>query len=242
MPPEARSDRRLLTPGAKRRPRRRLAAFGAALLFLAAGFAIGRLAASSDDLRAGGPAPSSELPARSLPAPPVNSMPSVASHTRAGAARAAARALSSLADARLLSSRDRRRKVVSEIAPESYRAKLGPLFDRTYGYLAGILGVAARRGEVVLQMTPLGYRLESFSAARATVAIWQMTLLATPERAPIAAWSTSRAELIWAGGRWRVERFGTDAPGPVPSGTAPSTTLSPSEFVAAARGFSPFGS
>jgi len=132
--------------------------------------------------------------------------------------------------------------VVSEIAPAAYRAKLGPLFDRTYGYLAGILGAPSRRGEVVLQMTPLGYRLEAFSAARATVAIWQMTLLATPERTPIAAWSTSRAELIWSGGRWRVERFGTDAPGPVPSVTAPTTSLSPSEFVAAARGFSPFGS
>ena len=27
------------------------------------------------------------------------------------------------------------------------------------------------------------------------------------------ALSTSRAELVWSGGRWRVERFGTDTPG-----------------------------
>ena len=82
--------------------------------------------------------------------------------------------------------------------------------------------------------------MEAFSAGRATVAIWQVTLLATPERAPIAAWSTSRAELVWSDGRWRVERFGTDTPGPVPSVTAPATTAAPGDFVAGARDFSPF--
>ena len=89
-------------------------------------------------------------------------------------------------------------------------------------------------------MVPLGYRVEAFSARRATVAVWQVTLLATPERAPIAAWSTSRAELVWSDGRWRVERFGTDTPGPVPSVTAPATTAAPGDFVAGARDFSPF--
>jgi hypothetical protein len=89
-------------------------------------------------------------------------------------------------------------------------------------------------------MTPLGYRVEAYSTRRATVAIWQVTLLATPERAAIAAWSTSRAELVWSGGRWRVERFGTDAPGPVPSATAPATTAAGGDFVAAAQDFSPF--
>ncbi len=151
----------------------------------------------------------------------------LAADTREGAARSAAQALSSLADPRLLTSREARRAAVAAFSAPNYRAELDPLFDRTYAYLTQILEAPRRRGEVVLQMTPLGYRVEAFSARRATVAIWQVTLLATPERAPIAAWSTSRAELVWSGGRWRVERFGTDTPGPVPSVTAPATTAAP---------------
>ncbi|MGD9956674.1 MAG: hypothetical protein AB7V23_11445, partial [Candidatus Nanopelagicales bacterium] len=57
---------------------------------------------------------------------------------------------------------------------------------------------------------------------------------------PIAAWSTSRAALVWSGGRWRVERFGTDTPGPVPAVTAPEAPVAAGEFVASAQGFSPF--
>jgi hypothetical protein len=160
--------------------------------------------------------------------------------TRLGAARAAASALSSLADARLLIDEGRQRAVVSEIARPAYRAELIPVFERTYEYLSETLGGPARRGEAVLRMTPLGYRVESYSSRRATVAVWQMTLLATPERAPIAAWSTSRAELVWAGGRWRVERFGVDAPGPTPSVTAPATPTAAGQFVALADGLRPF--
>ncbi|MGE3138915.1 MAG: hypothetical protein AB7O53_05565 [Thermoleophilia bacterium] len=130
--------------------------------------------------------------------------------------------------------------MVARIAPPGYRAELTPLFERTYGYLDGLLGASADRGEVVLRMTPLGYRVEAFSAERASVAVWQVTLLATPERAPIAAWSTSRAELVWSGGRWRVERFGVDTPGPVPSVTAPEPPVGAGEFVSSAQGFSPF--
>lgn len=171
---------------------------------------------------------------------PVEPGSTATAPTREGAARAAARALSSLADARLLDSRAARRAVVAHIAPPGYRAELNPLFDRTYEYLSGVLGAPVRRGEVVLQMTPIGYRVESFAPPRATVAVWQLTLLATPERASIAAWSTSRAELAWSGRRWRVERFGVDTPGPVPSVSAPAAPAESGEFVAAARGFSPF--
>ena len=212
---------------------------GAVLLVFALGLAVGRLSAPSDAPEAVPVAPLPE--ASSDPAPsPVGDPGLAASRTREGAARTAARALSSLADPRLLSSPQARRAVVARIAPPGYRAELAPLFERTYSYLDGLLGAAADRGEVVLRMTPLGYRVEAFSTTRASVAVWQVTLLATPERAPIAAWSTSRAELVWSGGRWRVERFGVDAPGPVPSVTAPEAPVAAGEFVASVQGFSPF--
>ncbi len=237
MPPRFGTD--LLIQGRERRGRRRLPMLGAVLLVFALGLAIGRLNAPG-----GGPKPISVAPlpeASADPAPtPVEDPGPATSRTKEGAARTAARALSSLADPRLLSSRQERRAVVARIAPPGYRAELAPLFERTYGYLDGLLGASADRGEVVLQMTPLGYRVESFSMTRASVAVWQVTLLATPERAPIAAWSTSRAELVWSGERWRVERFGVDTPGPVPSVTAPEAPVASGEFVSSAQGFSPF--
>lgn len=203
------------------------------------GFGAGRLAAPSPQPAAGPGGPVSGTSPRVASPPPARA-DAPGERTRLGAARAAASALSSLADDRLLVDEGRRRAVVAEIAP-TYRAELIPVFERTYEYLSQTLGEPARRGEAVLRMTPLGYRVESFSGRRATVAVWQMTLLATPERAPIAAWSTSRAEMVWAGGRWRVERFGVDAPGPTPSVTAPATPTAAGEFVALADGLTPFG-
>jgi hypothetical protein len=212
---------------------------GAVLLVFALGLAIGRLNAPGDGPE---PVPVAPLPEAAYdPAPsPVDDPGPAASRTKAGATRTAAQALSSLADPRLLSSPRARRAVIARIAPPDYRAELAPLFERTYAYLDEFLGEAADRGEVVLQMTPLGYRVESFSATRASVAVWQVTLLASPERAPIAAWSTSRAELVWSAGRWRVERFGVDTPGPVPAVTVPEAPVGAGEFVASAQGFSPF--
>lgn len=212
---------------------------GAVLLVFAVGLAVGRLTSPGKGREA---IPAAPLPEASAdPArPSVEDPGPAASRTRAGAARTAARALSSLADPQLLASPQARRAVVARISRPGYRAELAPLFERTYSYLDGLLGASADRGEVVLRMTPLSYRVESFSATRASVAVWQVTLLATPERAPIAAWSTSRAELVWSGGRWRVERFGSDTPGPVPAVTAPEAPVSAGEFVSSVQGFSPF--
>ena len=237
MPPRSGTD--LLIQGRERPVRRRLPMLGAVLLVFAVGLAVGRLTSPGDGPE---PIPVAPLPKASAdPAPsPVETPGPAPLRTKAGAARTAARALSSLADPRLLSSRQARRAVVARIAPPGYRAELAPLFDRTYGYLDGLLGASADRGEVVLRMTPLGYRVEAYSATRASVAVWQVTLLASPERAPIAAWSTSRAELVWSARRWRVERFGADTPGPVPAVTVPEAPVGAGEFVASAQGFSPF--
>jgi hypothetical protein len=177
--------------------------------------------------------------------PETNSQPAEAPEprrepTQAGAGRFAADALSSLADGRLLSDAELRRKVVARIAEPHYRAELRPLFDRTYRYLGDLLGAASGDDQVVLRMAPLGYRVEAFGDGHATVAVWQVTLLATPQRAPIAAWATSRAELSWGKDGWRVERFGVDAPGPTPSVLAPATGTPAAAFVTSADGFTPF--
>ncbi len=226
------------TSGTLRR-RRILAAFGLLALALALGLALGRWSAPAPEgdpeAVASGPSAPVTEPASAGPA-----QRTTGARTPEGAARAAATALRSLADPRLLHDSERRRRVVGAIARPGYRAELLPLFDRTYGYLADLLGAPAREGDVVLRMTPLGYRVESYGAGRASVAVWQLTVLATPEREPIGAWSTSRAELIWADGGWRVERFGSDVPGPAPAVTAPASPTPGRLFVDAGRGFTPF--
>lgn len=219
--------------------RRLLAPAGAALCAFVFGITLGALLDSSGD--------AGEAETNS-PSPVVIEQPEVtAPSTRtpverssSGAAEVAARALSALADPRLLSDRAARRGAVADLAPAAYRAQLTPLFDRTYDYLADIVGRPSTSGEVVLRMAPVGYRVEAFSRRRATVAVWHVTLLGTPDRDPIAAWATSRAELVWAGGRWRVERFGQDVPGPTPAVTAPSAPTSPAEFVGVANSMEPF--
>jgi len=222
----------------RRGGRWRLARSAGVLVVMAFAFVVGRMWAASD----------TAVPERSTLESAVSrtdSAPAQAARprrepTRAGAARFAAEALSSLANAELLSDAGLRRTVVARIAEPQYRAALGPLFDRTYRYLGDLLGDASREDQVVLRMAPVGYRVEAFGDGRATVAVWQVTLLATPERAPIAAWATSRAELSWGEDGWRVERFGVDAPGPTPSVLAPATGTPAAAFVAGADGFTPF--
>lgn len=225
--------REILRPS-RDRHRRRLRLLGAGALVLLLGVVLGGLLLPSG----GGERRVSESVVGRLPgptSPPAAEPPASSERTPTGAARAAARALSALADPGLLASPARRRAVVADLAVPRYRSELAPLFDRTYSYLADTLGP----GEVVLRMTPVGYRVEVFSPQRATVAVWQVTLIGSTGREPIAAWATSRAELVWSRGGWRVERFGADTPGPTPAVTAPATPTAAAEFVALARGLSP---
>lgn len=211
------------------RGRRRLRLLGSGALVLLFGLALGGLLLPSSDAEPEVSEPVVEI----LPGPPPPAVepPASSERTPSGAAHAAARALSALADSGLLTNPTRRRAAVAELAVPRYRSELVPLFDRTYSYLAATLGP----GEVVLRMAPVGYRVEAFSPQRATVAVWQVTLIGSTEREPIAAWATSRAELVWSGGRWRVERFGADTPGPTPAVTAPAASTGAAEFVALAR-------
>ena len=218
--------------------KRRIARSGGIVLVLAIAFLVGRLSAPGGTSV---PERVALLPAASdADSTPENAPEPRREPTEAGAARFAADALSSLADARLLSDAGRRRVVVARIAEPEYRGELRPLFDRTYRYLGDLLGDASADNRVVLRMAPVGYRVESFGDGRATVAIWQVTLLATPQRAPIAAWATSRAELSWSADGWHVDRFGVDAPGPTPSVLAPASGTPAAAFVAGADGFTPF--
>ena len=219
--------------GSAQARRHRLRTLGGALTVLMIGVLFGRLLAPAGEK----PQPSPPVIQR-VPSPtptPEGPRAAAGGRTPASAAREAARALSALTDARMLSDRGLRRGTSADNAVPAQPPPRPPLFDRTFRYPADTLW----RGEATLRMAPVGYRIEAYSARRASVAIWQVTLLASAEREPIAAWATSRAELVWSGGRWRVERFAPDTPGPTPAVLAPTISTPPAEFVAMAAGLRP---
>jgi hypothetical protein len=220
--------------GTEPRPRGRLAVVGLAVLLLAVGLAVGRWTAGTSAPAARNAAPASVHPA----APPARSS-ETGEHTRSGAIAAAASAMTALARPELLFDPARRRVVAGEVAAPAYAGELASLFDRGYDHMARELG-GGDPSRVLLRLVPLGHRVESFSPARARVAVWQVLLIGAPGGRAVASWSTSRADLVWTRGGWRVAGFTSDEPGPGPTVTNAATATSPEVFLARLDGVGPF--
>jgi hypothetical protein len=206
----------------------RVAFVGAAALLLAIGLAVGRWGAGG-----GEPAvpPVAISPVAPASAPPPFRSSGDGDRTRSGAIVAATSAMTALALPELLLDPARRRVVIAEVAVPGYRAELGALFDRAYDHIARELG-RSDPSRVLMRLVPLGHRIESFSRSRARVAVWQVLLLGAPGGRVVASWSTSRADLVWADGRWAVARFSSDEPGPGPAVTNAATATPPEVFLA----------
>lgn len=220
------------------RGRSRLALVGAAVLVLAIGLAVGRWSAAGDrpvTTEAATPsAAAAPAPATPPPAPAGDGQ-----RARAGAVAAAASAMTALARPDLLFDPVRRRAIVSEVADPAYAGELTSLFDRGYEHMARELG-GSDPSRVLMRLVPLGHRVERFSPSRARVAVWQVLLLGAPGGRVVASWSTSRADLVWTSGGWRVARFTSDEPGPGPTVTNAATATPPEVFLARLAGLAPF--
>lgn len=220
--------------GTEPRARGRLAVVGLAVLLLAVGLAVGRWTADT-----GGTAARDLAPASLPPSPPTTPASGTGEHTRSGAIAAAASAMTALARPELLFDPARRRVVAGQVAEPAYAAQLADLFDRGYDHMARELA-GSDPSQVLLRLVPLGYRVESFSPARARVAVWQVLLIGAPGGRVVASWSTSRADLVWSTGGWRVAGFASDEPGPGPTVTNAATATSPEVFLARLDGVAPF--
>ncbi|MGE0026382.1 MAG: hypothetical protein AB7O78_06830 [Thermoleophilia bacterium] len=173
------------------------------------------------------------------PAPATTPASGAGERTRSGAIAAAASAMTALARPELLFDPARRRIVAGQVAEPAYAGELADLFDRGYEHMARELG-GGDPSRVLLRLVPLGHRVESFSPARARVAVWQVLLIGAPGGRVVASWSTSRADLVWTRGGWRVTGFTSDEPGPGPTVTNAAAATPPEVFLARLDGLAPF--
>jgi hypothetical protein len=83
----------------------------------------------------------------------------------------------------------------------------------------------------------LGYRVTSYSAARATVSVWHLDVAASSTLALMTVdYATTTYQVRWVGGTWRiVHASSVDGPTP-PSSDASTATVD--RFAAAVRQFS----
>lgn len=206
-----------MTPRGTRSNRRRVAAVGAALVFLAAGAALVRAGGTEHPARSPG---EDHWIGRSTDAGSGTSAPAVSAgdgavfaQDESGAAAAAARFVASsqrwlyLADGEV-------RDAVLEIST----AAAGPgLAELTVADVAAARAELGRSpGAVWWVVHPLATRVVSFTPGGAEVEVWTVTVLAAVDvAAPQAEWLTVSVELAWTAGGWRVESI-RDRPGPSP--------------------------
>jgi hypothetical protein len=147
-----------------------------------------------------------------------------------GAVAAAANYATALASDRILDQAWRRAAIDTLAAPEA-RARLQRTFDQAVAELRGALGVtgaAAQGAQVLLRVTPVGWRVGEYSNRAATVAIWVTSVGGSIGGAqgpvPIReGWGTTTVDLRWVDNDWKlVESVTRDGPVPI-ADVAPPT-------------------
>jgi hypothetical protein len=165
-------------------------------------------------------------------------------HSQEGAVAAAAnftRVLSS----DLILDEARRRAAIDVLAAPEARSRLQKTFDQAVVSLRqglGAAGAAGQDAQVLLRATPVGWRVESFDAGTARVAIWVTSVggsVGGATAAPIReAWGTTTVELRWAGGDLK-QVDSTTVDGPVPIADVAPPTAAP-ELLGKANEFKEF--
>jgi hypothetical protein len=169
-------------------------------------------------VRAPAPSPTGArtAPAASLPFP----------KTEAGAAAAAAAYQQSFASPEILRPGVLRKRVKAVATPDYAAQMLATNEPGVARLAAGPLGVGVRQNlRTIYTAVPIGYRVLSFETDRAEVETWGLTLLGNAGSVePAAYFGTSRTEMAWTAGRWRIAA--TEAGfGPTPKLATPVAPL-----------------
>ena len=185
----------------------------ALVVLVVGGFLVGRRVSSTAFAKSS-PAPSQQTqPA--TPARPLRLAPGFP-RSREGAAGAAASY--SMAFVRVaLAGRRAREHAYAGITTRHSRTGLLELASSTEGVLRRNLSPGS--GPVVLRGAPLGYRVVSFTPARAVVDVWSVGIVEGSARPATATWQSTLVTLEWEGDRWRLDAF-RSAPGLTPASSA----------------------
>jgi len=163
-----------------------------------------------------------------------------AARTRRGAVTAAARAVTAF-DGDVLLEPARLRKVVSRIASRGSRLELIAAFAEASVQTRAKLGAdTVPRPVIVLRSVPVGYRVERFSSAEVTIAIWYVGIVGSGATVqPQQSWRTQVVSLVWEAGSWKVSSFAS-SPGPTPPLSAVETAYAPGDLFATIPRFEEF--
>lgn len=179
---------------------------------LIAGLALGRLSPHSE----GSPAPLD--PGSPGPTRFVSGGVGVGyAHTRAGAVAANANYQQAFADAAVLRRGGLRQRIEAVATPDYAPSMIARNEPGARRLAAGPIGVGLREGVPTTYFgTPLLYRVQSYSASRAVIGTWGFTILGNATLAePGAYFGTSRTELVWEEGDWKIAHTSA-AFGPTP--------------------------
>jgi len=183
----------------------------AAVVVLGFGIAIGARLGGDDDLVRLTP-PIVHLP----PASPRNRSGSDETRTRAGAIRAAGRSITAF-DGGVLFDEARLLRVVARVVARDTRAQMLEAFLLASEQAKLKLGVdTVPRPLTIVRSVPIGYRIDTYTARTATIAIWYVGIIgsgATVE--PQQSWRTQTVHLVWETNAWKVLAFDA-SPGPTP--------------------------
>lgn len=94
--------------------------------------------------------------------------------------------------------------------------------------------------QLIVRSAPLGYRIDAYSPAQATIGIWSVGVVgSSTTRPPDASWSTTTITVDWQDGDWRMSGYRT-ASGPVPPDSASQAPSLPTDLFAASPQFKGF--
>src|SRR5262249_51516914 len=135
----------------------------------------------------------------------------------------------------------RLRALVARIASNASRARLIDAFVDASSQTRTTLGVdTVPRPAIVLRAAPVGYRIERYPPAPATIAVWYVGIVGSGATVqPQQSWRTETVGLVWEHGAWKVDSFASAA-GPTPALSA-ADSEPPGGLFAAIPSFREFG-
>ena len=211
---------------------------GAVLLF-AIGMAIGR---QRDAPEASSPQTATVTVTEATPARPsrTRDKPAGFARTRDGAVLAAATYVDSL-DGRILLDPTALSLRITEIASSEAREDLVRAYVAAAEQTRKQLGVGTvPEPVVILRTSPLGYRVDRFTTAGATVAIWRVGIVGSgATAAPQQSWRTETVSLVWEDKTWKVAGLGSET-GPTPPLPSSAATSEAAELFTAIPEFEEF--